>query len=131
MKERKFLLTDLFEIKTTKGIDKTRITFANDGEYDFIGRTTENYGVQGALHKLSFDANPKDTFSLIQIGETAALWREKEWYASQNIFLLIPKTQEIKNTFLYVQTAINKVMKRYGKSYNVYPTMESLNDTYS
>ena len=99
---------------------------SQDGDYDFIGRTSVNWGIQGHLEKLEFDPNPKHSFSLVQVGETVALWRENEWYASQNIFMLKPKFDRIKENFLYFQSVINKEMTIYGSEYNSYPTMESL-----
>ena len=126
---KKFDLSIFFDISTTKSVDKNKLDFVADGEYDFIGRTSVNWGIQGKLHKLSFEPNPKDSFSLVQVGETVALWREKEWYASQNIFLLNPKINEIKENKLYFQGVINKEMSRYGKEYSSYPTMKSLEAT--
>lgn len=123
---KEFDLPILFNISTTKSVDKNKLDFVADGEYDFIGRTSVDWGIQGKLHKLSFEPNPKDSFSLIQVGETVALWREREWYASQNLFLLNPKIDKIKENKLYFQAAINKEMSRYGKEYNSYPTVKSL-----
>ena len=126
---KKFDLSIFFDISTTKSVDKNKLDFVADGEYDFIGRTSVNWGIQGKLHKLSFEPNPKDSFSLVQVGETVALWREKEWYASQNIFLLNPKIDDVKENKLYFQGVINKEMSRYGKEYSSYPTMKSLEAT--
>ena len=126
---KKFDLSIFFDISTTKSVDKNKLDFVADGEYDFIGRTSVNWGIQGKLHKLSFEPNPKDSFSLVQVGETVALWREKEWYASQNLFLLNPKIDEVKENKLYFQGVINKEMSRYGKEYSSYPTMKSLETT--
>ena len=126
MQYKSFLLSELFNISTTKSVDKNKIEFSTDGEYDFIGRTSTEYGIQGHLHKLSFPPNPAKCFSLVQVGETVALWREKEWYASQNIFLLRPKHFQIQNVFLFFQTVINKEMRIYGNQYNSYPTMQTL-----
>ena len=129
MKIKKYLLSDFFDISTTKSVDKNKIEFKNNAPYDFIGRTSTDWGVQGTVEKLDFAPNPKDSFSLVQVGETVALWREKEWYASQNLFLLKPKVSKIKDTFLYFQAVINKEMSSYGNAYNSYPTMKSLNKT--
>ena len=130
MKWKKCLLSDFFDIKTTKSIDKNKIEFQDNAPYDFIGRTSTDWGVQGTVDKLDFPPNPKDSFSLVQVGETVALWREKEWYASQNLFLLQPKLAKIKDVFLYFQTVINKEMSLYDTAYNSYPTMKSLSQTY-
>ena len=127
---KEFRLDELFDIETTQGFDKNKIEFADDAPYDFIGRTSVNWGKQGSVHKLGSTPNPKNTFSLVQIGETIALWRENEWYASQNIFLLCPKINRIKDVPLYFWTIINKEMSIFGKAYNSYPTLKSLHDTY-
>lgn len=129
MKMKEYLLNDFFDISTTKSVDKNKIEFKNNAPYDFIGRTSTDWGVQGKLDKLEFAPNPKNSFSLVQVGETVALWREKEWYASQNLFVLKPKTLKIKDVFLYFQAVINKEMISYGNAYNSYPTMKSLNKT--
>lgn len=130
MKWKKCLLSDFFDIKTTKSVDKNKIEFKDNAPYDFIGRTSTGWGIQGVVDKLDFAPNSKDSFSLVQVGETVALWREREWYASQNLFLLQPKLQKIKDVFLYFQAVINKEMSLYGKDYNNYPTMKSLNKTH-
>ena len=124
-----FQLRDLFSLSTTKSVDKNKLKFVDDGLYDFVGRTSVNWGVQGIVEKLEFLPNPKDCFSLVQVGESVALWRERKWYASQNIFMLKPKFEEIAKNHLYFQTSINKEMTRYGKDYSSYPTMKSLNKT--
>lgn len=124
-----FLLSSLFDIETTKGFDKNKLNFTPDGKCDFIGRTTLNWGVQGTLNELKTKPNPKNVFSLIQVGETSALWREREWYASQNLFILKPKYKGVIDNFLYFQGCINKQMTVYGKDYGSYPTLKKLNDT--
>lgn len=129
MNYKRFLLSDFFDIKTTKSVDKNKIEFKDAAPYDFIGRTSAGWGIQGLVDKLDFAPNPKDSFSLVQVGETVALWREKEWYASQNLFLLQPKVLKIKEVYLYFQTVINKEMSLYGNAYNSYPTIKSLNKT--
>ena len=88
MRWKEYLLSDLFDISTTKSVDKNKININNEGVYDFIGRTSVNYGIQGCVDALDYAPNPKNSFSLVQVGETVALWRANEWYASQNIFLL-------------------------------------------
>lgn len=130
MRYEKYLLSSFFNISTTKSVDKNKLNMSDNGQYDFIGRTSVNWGIQGNLEKLDFEPNPKNSFSLVQVGETVALWREKEWYASQNLFLLNPKFECVKDNFLYFQGAINKEMSVYGSDYNSYPTMKSLAITY-
>ena len=126
---KEFPMPNFFDISTTKGIDKKQVVMCDGGKYEFIGRSSVNWGVQGYTNLLNFPPNPKNSFSLVQVGETIALWREKEWYASQNIFLLTPKFDCIKDNKLYFQTVINAEMRVYGKDYNSYPTIDKLNNT--
>ena len=127
--EKEFKLTDLFEVSTTTGFDKNKLPLNRNGKYDFVGRSKTDWGVQGCLPKLDSAPNPKNSFSLIQVGESVALWREREWYASQNIFLLNPLFEQIGQTRLYFQTVINREMSVYGSAYTSYPTMKSLRAT--
>lgn len=126
----KFFLSDFFEIAAAKRFDKQQLHMEPGGSCDFIGRTSDNYGIQGHLYPMDFPPNPAQCFSLVQIGETVALWREREWYASQNIFILQPKYHFVADCFLFFQTAINKEMSTiYGSDYKKYPTLDSLAKT--
>lgn len=124
---KEFKLSELFIITTTRAIDRKNVEFCDDGEYDFIGRTCVNYGIQGLVHNLGYEPNPANTFSLVQIGETCCLYREKAWYASQNIFMLKPKYKEICDFQLFITTVINKKLEPYKEAYT-YPTLRVLND---
>ena len=115
----------MFYVKTTKSIDKNKITFSRDGDYDFIGRSNIDNGVQGKVNYLGYAPNAKDTFSLVQVGETICLFRNNEWYASQNIFILSPKITYLSRQFLFTMAAINKALYEYRSAY-VYPTLEEV-----
>ena len=129
MNQKEIPLKDLFIISTSRSIDKNKIKIEENGIYDFIGRTVVNNGVQGKINKLNFEPNNENCFSVIQIGQTWALWRENKWYASQNIFILEPIDKELKNHFLYFQAVINKKLgSLYGRDYNIYPMKEELNE---
>lgn len=123
---KEFALETLFDISTTKGIDKGKLTFCENGEYDFVGRQVDNYGIQGTLNALIFPANPKNTFSLVQVGNSLARFRERAWYASQNIFILKPTDNRIIDNHLYFEAILNKMMSKYGDGYSNYPTLKSL-----
>lgn len=125
---KEFRVGDLFEISTSKSVDKINLDFIESGKYDFIGRTPINNGIQGHLNKLDFAPNPSCTFSVTQIGERLCQYRENEWYASQNIFILNPKHTEIKRVPLFFTTVITEMLKRkYGDdAYSCYPTLKSL-----
>lgn len=109
----------------TKSIDKNKITFSRDGDYDFIGRSNIDNGVQGKVNYLGYAPNAKDTFSLVQVGETICLFRNNEWYASQNIFILSPKNTYLSRQFLFTTATINKALYEYRSAY-VYPTLEEV-----
>lgn len=127
---KEFNLSELFEIETTKSFDKKNLDFAIDGDCDFVGRSSADNGIQGKMHKLNIEPNNSETFSLVQIGENIAIWRERPWYASQNIFKLTPKVDEIKKVPLFIKTAIDKSMSIYsGGVYTSYPTKKSLFET--
>lgn len=115
----------MFYVKTTKSIDKNKITFSRDGDYDFIGRSNIDNGVQGKVNYLGYAPNAKDTFSLVQVGETICLFRNNEWYASQNIFILSPKITYLSRQFLFTTATINKALYEYRSAY-VYPTLEEV-----
>ena len=115
----------MFYVKTTKSIDKNKITFSRDGDYDFIGRSNIDNGVQGKVNYLGYAPNAKDTFSLVQVGETICLFRNNEWYASQNIFILSPKITYLSRQFLFTTATINKALYKYRSAY-VYPTLEEV-----
>ena len=120
---KKFLVSELFEVKTTKSIDKNKIIFASNGEYDFIGRSGVNNGIQGKVNRLDYEPNPRNTFSLVQVGESVCLFREHEWYASQNIFILIPKIEELCLVPMYIIATINAYLSvLFGSAYT-YPKL--------
>lgn len=126
-----YRIGDLFEIKTAKSIDKGRLNIAKDkyaGAYQFIGRTSINNGIQGYTNKLSFEPNQRNTFSIIQVGESVMQFREEEWYASQNLFCLSPLYPQIANNFMYFIGATNKALMRFNGGYTDYPTLKSLTD---
>ena len=49
---KEFEISELFDVQTTKSTDKLMLNFADDGKYDFVGRTALNNGVQGKLNNL-------------------------------------------------------------------------------
>lgn len=123
-----FRVGELFEVKISKSVDKGRLEFAEDGEYDFIGRTPLNNGIQGRLNKLKFEANQEDTYSIAQIGMHVCQYRERKWYASQNIFILTPFTEKSHKANKFIATVITRYLDcAYGEdTYATYPTAKTL-----
>ncbi|WP_081168307.1 restriction endonuclease subunit S [Lactococcus garvieae] len=124
---REFEISDLFSVSTSKSIDRGKLNFINSG-IQFVGRTTANNGVQGNIEKQNFEPNPKNTFSVSQIGVINAQFREKEWYASQNMFVLTAKKeyQNLVENFKYITTSINKGLTLFSGGYSSYPTQKTL-----
>ena len=115
----------MFDVETSKGYDAGNLSFVPKGinTFEFIGRTKENYGVQGFVKKLRTEPNRENTISISQIGTVHAQIRMNKWYSSQNIFTLTPKNENLIN--LIVITAIDKVLSRY-KGYSSYPVLNTL-----
>lgn len=53
------------------------------------------------------------------------MFRNNEWYASQNIFILSPKITYLSRQFLFTTATINKALYEYRSAY-VYPTLEEV-----
>ena len=117
----------MFEVTTSKGYDAGKLNFVNKAinTYEFIGRTRENYGLQGFVEKLQTEPNNENTISVSQIGAVHAQIRKNKWYSSQNIFVLTPKSNRLIN--LMVVTSIDKILVNYG-GYSSYPTLQTLKE---
>lgn len=117
-----YKLSDLFEVKIARSIDKNKIDLLETGKYEFVGRSDSNNGVQGHVELLHYDPNPEHTFSLSQVGESVCLFRKRKWYASQNIFILSPKEKLLAKNNLFISSSINKALHKYKSAY-IYPTL--------
>lgn len=127
MEFKEFKIEELFEVKTTKGLDEGKLTFSESGDYNFVGRTKKNNGIKGRISKQSFDANSKNTISVSQIGTITACYQPEEWYGSQNMFCLTSKNELTKNKYLYFVAVLNAYLRQYANSgRSVYPTLASL-----
>lgn len=128
---KEFKMTELFEVSTTKSIsDKRGLDFDDSNEFDFVGRTSINNGIQGKIEKQNFEPNEANTFSVTQIGEKLCLFRDNRWYASQNIFILKPLYSEIIRARFYLTCVITKTLKVvFGEdAYSSYPTKDTLSN---
>lgn len=123
---RKYRICELFDVKTTYSFNKNSINIYSEGNIDFIGRSSVNNGIQGKCKRESVNPNPANTFSIVQVGESVCLFREREWYASQNIFIMYPKDSDLSRTHLFVQAAVNKILGQMYKSAYVYPKLNDI-----
>ncbi len=129
-----YRMGDLFNISISKSVDKGNLEMSPvrtlTKPYSFVGRTALENGIQGYVNHLGYDPNPKNTFSVIQIGENISQFRNNEWYASQNIFLLFPLIYDFSKTHKFITASINKSLKKYSGGYNYYPTLPLLKKEY-
>lgn len=127
---KQFCIGELFEVCTTKSLDKLLLDMNDSYEYPYIGRTGSDNGVQGYVQQQSFKPNDGHTFSVVQIGERVCQYRECEWYASQNMFLLKPLYDDVEMTALFMTTIITNALKQKfsGSAYSEYPTKISLTE---
>lgn len=123
---RKYRICDLFDVKTTHSFNKNSINIYSKGDIDFIGRSSVNNGIQGKCKRESVNPNPANTFSVVQVGESVCLFREREWYASQNIFIMYPKNSDLSRNHLFIQAAVNKILGQMYKSAYVYPKLNDI-----
>ncbi|WP_282441636.1 restriction endonuclease subunit S [Parvimonas micra] len=122
-----YKIGDLFEVITSKGYDAGKLNFVSKSKnsFEFIGRTKDNYGVQGFVELLNTPPNDKNTISVSQVGAVHAQIRKNQWYSSQNVFVLTPNYKELIN--LLVVAAIDKILINYG-GYSSYPTLQTLKE---
>ncbi|WP_295524295.1 restriction endonuclease subunit S [uncultured Streptococcus sp.] len=120
-----YRLDDLFAISTSRGYDAGKMNFVQKSTdtYEFIGRTQTDYGLQGYVKKLDSKPNKAHCISISQIGAIHAQLRQKEWYSSQNMFILKPNIEKLFNQWLIV--VINRALSKYS-GYSSYPTLSSL-----
>lgn len=117
----------MFAISTSRGYDAGKMNFVQKSSdtYEFIGRTQTDYGLQGYVKKLDSKPNKAHCISISQIGAIHAQLRQKEWYSSQNMFILKPNIEKLFNQWLIV--VINRVLSKYS-GYSSYPTLSSLKE---
>lgn len=125
----------MFEIHIASSIDEKRLDLINYkiiGSYEFVGRTRDNNGIKGYTKSIiNNKINEPNTISISQVGTITAQLRTNLWYASQNIFKLIPKNNESRLISLFLVGVIDLMLsKKYSPGYSNYPTLTSLNNDY-
>ncbi|MDU6877860.1 MAG: restriction endonuclease subunit S [Clostridium botulinum] len=86
-----YRIKDLFYVEGTKSLDSNAIDFTETG-INFVGRTSENNGIQGKIQMRSFKPNNPFTITATVIGNYKYVKFQKEpYYCSQNINKLTPK----------------------------------------
>lgn len=123
-----FKVGDLFDVLTTKSMDKLMLDIDDEKPYPYIGRTCQNNGVLGFVDKQSFCPNEAGVFSVVQIGDNVCFYQPTEWYATQNIFKLVSMSSVSLTAGLFVSSVITKQLSlMFGdNAYANYPTKTSL-----
>ena len=127
---KEFRIGDLFSVETCKGVDAGSLclnkNYSENTPYEFIGRTNDNYGLQGYIGDLGFPVNNSETITISQVGTIVAQIRTSKYYTSQNIFKLTAlKFEPNQWNLLFIVTMLNKILLRYT-GYASYPTQKSL-----
>lgn len=131
---KEFRIGDLFSVETCKGVDAGSLclnkNYSENTPYEFIGRTNDNYGLQGYIGDLGFPVNNSETITISQVGTIVAQIRTSEYYTSQNIFKLTPlKFEPNQWNLLFIVTLLNKMLLKYT-GYASYPTQKSLKNEF-
>lgn len=123
-----FRIGDLFNVCTTKSLDKLMLDLSDENEYAYVGRTGQNNGILGYLKRQDFEPNEADTFSVVQIGEKVCCYQTQAWYATQNIFKLKLQNHVSKNASLFLSSIITNTLKFVfgNNAYTSYPTKSGL-----
>lgn len=123
-------ISDLFEVQTVRSFDEGRLNLSEEkrsGLIEFVGRTRNENGIKGYVKKLSIEPNSDNVISVSQIGTIVAQLRKEKWYASQNIFSLIPKENFENLITLFGVSVINRSLDgAFSDGYSNYPTLAKL-----
>ena len=114
MRYEDFVLENLFIIDSTKSLDAGKLTFTDEG-INFVGRVSENNGVQGKIAKQDFEPNNANTLTATVIGNYKYVkYQQEPYYCSQNINKLTPKFEINEKIALYFCTVISKFVSLYN-----------------
>ena len=116
---KEYRLNDVFIVKHGNNFDKIKMTFQN-ATINFISRTMNNNGL---LCKVDMIYNIKPfqsgsiTLSLVGEGRGACFIQNEDFYTTQNMLVLIPKTTISKNIKMFLTTSITTSAR---KKYDAY-----------
>lgn len=115
----KFHIYDLFEIDSGSKLDKIKMKTDNP-EINFVGRSSANNGVTEIVNKLNNLAPYPAGYLTLALGGAylgSCFVQKKEFYTSQNVFVLIPKTEMSLNTKLFIATTIFRESQNNYKAF--------------
>ena len=122
----------MFFIEGTKSLDSNAIEFTKEG-INFVGRTTENNGIQGKIAKRDFEPNKPFTITATVIGNYKYVKLQKEpYYCSQNINKLTPKaifTTWTEGVAYFLVANVQKFVSLYNGQQSGYKLEDIKNHT--
>lgn len=102
---KKFRVGDLFEINKVVGVNLD--SFSQDGDCDYITRTSLNRGIHSTVNRISnSQLLSSNTFSLGLL-QMDFFYRENQWYAGQFVRQVVPKFEINQKLGLYFETIFN------------------------
>lgn len=111
LKFKRFYVTDFFELE--RG-DFHSIDSLDSGAYPTVSRDTLNNGIVGFYDKpKNAKIYPKFTITISTVSGDAFL-QLKEFIATDNVLMCIPKSKLRKTTIFFIQAMINKAKWRYS-----------------
>ncbi|QCE34583.1 hypothetical protein FAI40_04050 [Acetobacteraceae bacterium] len=116
---QEFKIEDLFDVTGTKSLDSNAVDFVETG-INFVGRSSDNNGVQGKTEKQSFPPNDAFTITSAVVGQKYVNFQDEPYYCSQNINKLTPKcilTRWNKFVAYYFVVNIQKFAAKYEDQY--------------
>lgn len=123
-------MSDLFNVRGSKSLDSNAVSFVDSG-VNFVGRSSENNGVQGKIKKQNFEPNSKSTITATVVGNYKYVkYQTSEYYCSQNINVLTPKeifTQWDQKIAKYFVTILDKFVSTYNGKQGGYK-LEDINN---
>lgn len=114
-----FHLYDLFVIDSGTSLDKVKMG-TNNPEINFVGRANANRGISCQVNKLpGIEPYESGTLTLSLGGAYlgSCFVQEKPFYTSQNVFVLIPKTNMSRMAKDFIATMIFKESQIHYKAF--------------
>ena len=106
---KKIKLWDYFDIQSTLGFNKDRLT--NGNEYDYITRTSLNQWIFQSTWFVNFENLNESWVWSLWLLQMDFFFRRRKWYAGQFIRKIIPKFELSSDMTLFFETILNSQKK--------------------
>jgi len=118
---KEFCIGDIFQTNIAKSLDYGN---TEAGKNIFIGRTSNNNGVQGYVSEKPVEEG--NCIIIGMVGENWAFYQSKPFVASQNIFVL--RTEHLNKTnAMFLCSVLNKCVEIYRETYSLPLSKEKMN----